>query len=118
MEAAAQLVSPLQDKDVQERCGSVVTLVRVSAFHSETFRGEATEDPPPWLVEVCLPPQFVAGTGLLAGPSSGQQADHSTSSMHDVASQHSAAGCLELHPSQRAPLVCRRWQQSSGSAQA
>lgn len=40
---------------MQERCGSVVTLVRVSAFHSETFRGEAPDgDPPPWLVEVCL----------------------------------------------------------------
>ena len=58
--------SAAQEKDVQERCGSVVTLKRVSAFHSETFRGEAPEgDPPQWLVEVRGPLPWPTCSGQL-----------------------------------------------------
>ena len=44
---------PVDDADVLERRGSITTLARVSAFHSETYRGSAPQgDPPQWAIQV------------------------------------------------------------------
>ena len=46
---------PIDPGDVLEQQGSITTIARVSAYHSETWRGEAPMgDPPEWAVQVRL----------------------------------------------------------------
>ena len=46
------LALPIDPADVLERRGSITTVARVSAYHSETWRGDALGDPPQWAVQV------------------------------------------------------------------
>lgn len=44
---------PIDPGDILESRGSVTTIARVSAYHSETWRGDAPlGDPPEWAVQV------------------------------------------------------------------
>ena len=62
---------PVDDADVLHRRGSIMTLARVSAFHSETYRGQAPQgDPPQWAIQVLPGPQSLRNLLHTCSPAS------------------------------------------------